>query len=123
MARILVLDDEATIRFVVSRVLEGAGHEVVALGSGREALELLAKDAHFDVFLMDLRVGDMTGRTLLTSLREWLPVIDFQIAVLTGAVDTDEAFPPPDWYQGLLRKPFKLAELKDLVERLVNSHA
>ncbi|MCC6749386.1 MAG: response regulator [Deltaproteobacteria bacterium] len=58
--RILVVDDEPVILSVMRRYL-GRQHEVVGLTSAREALELLASGARFDVILCDLMMPEMTG--------------------------------------------------------------
>jgi two-component system response regulator AtoC len=62
--RILVIDDEASLRDVLGRILSAEGYEVRNAGNGREALELLAAE-RFDFLLCDLRMPVMGGLELL----------------------------------------------------------
>ena len=54
-ARVLVADDEMSIRFVLRETLESAGHEVVEAASGEAALQALAAQP-FDVAFFDIRM-------------------------------------------------------------------
>ena len=58
--RVLVLDDERPIRIFLTKALTGLGFEVVATGSGRDAIEQ-ALEAPFDAFVIDRNVGDTSG--------------------------------------------------------------
>ncbi len=62
--RILVVDDEASLRDAVGRILAAEGYEVRHAGDGREALELLGAEP-FDFILCDLRMPVMGGLDLL----------------------------------------------------------
>ena len=65
---ILLVDDEAKIRNALAEALREEGHEVVAVGSPREAQRLLARGT-FDVLLVDNLMPEMTGIDLLRKLR------------------------------------------------------
>lgn len=60
MAKILIAEDERDIRDLVSFTLRFAGHEVVAVGNGEEAVEA-ARQEMPDLILMDVRMPRMTG--------------------------------------------------------------
>ncbi|NNG47826.1 MAG: response regulator, partial [Deltaproteobacteria bacterium] len=66
--RILVVDDEETIRGILSRVLGEEGYKVTLAESGEEALEIFGKDPH-PLVLTDIRMGGMSGMELLTEIR------------------------------------------------------
>jgi len=66
---ILVADDEESIRFVVSRALEQAGHRVVAVDSGAAALEELLS-GRVDAAFIDIKMPGMDGLAVLTRVRE-----------------------------------------------------
>lgn len=68
-ALILVVDDEAAIRYSVSKTLERAGYEVVTAASGEEALELMDQQM-FDVVLTDIRMPGISGVDLLARINE-----------------------------------------------------
>ena len=67
-ARVLVADDEASIRFVLRETLESAGHEVVEVASGEAALEALAA-GRFDLAFFDIRMPGPSGLELLEQVR------------------------------------------------------
>ena len=64
MSRILIADDEASIRFVLRDLLEGAGHELMEATDGDEARRLLASET-FDLAFLDIRMPGATGLELL----------------------------------------------------------
>jgi len=66
--RILVVDDEETIRDILSRVLGQEGYQVTVAESGEKALELFGKNPH-PLVLTDIRMGGMSGMELLTEIR------------------------------------------------------
>jgi len=121
VARVLVADDEPSIRFVLRETLESAGHEVVDVASGDAALEALAGD-HFQVAFFDIRMPGLTGLELLDrvgALGEDLAVViitaqnTFENAVEAmkrGALD-------------YLVKPFGTAEVLALVDKALRTHS
>src|SRR5258705_13282098 len=58
--RVLVVDDEVAVGRTIQRLL-GDRHDVVALASGSEAIELLRSGADFDVILCDMSMPEVTG--------------------------------------------------------------
>lgn len=71
-ANILIVDDEAGIRFFLEEALSRDGHRVVSVGSGEAALERLAIQ-RFDLAIIDLNMKGMGGMQLLTALRRQFP--------------------------------------------------
>ena len=69
MARVLVIDDDASVRETVVRMLRSAGHPVESAASGAQGVEL-ARQGSFDVVLSDLQMPGMTGLDVLGRLRE-----------------------------------------------------
>lgn len=120
MPRVLVLDDETTIRFVISEVLRDGGFETIHAASGREALDLVSQeDTIMDAMVMDLRLGDMTGKEVLKKVRQNPRWRDTPVVLMTGAIYDDEDF-PQDAYQALYRKPFRIMELRKTLEDLLS---
>lgn len=68
MATILNVDDNEANRYVKSRLLSGAGFEVLESGTGQGALDL-ANTKHPDLVLLDIRLPDMTGFDVCRTLR------------------------------------------------------
>jgi two-component system response regulator AtoC len=69
MRRVLVVDDEESIRVMLRAMLRKRGYEVAIASSGAEALEEMAREVP-DVCLVDLRMPGMTGMELLGAMRE-----------------------------------------------------
>ena len=84
----LVVDDEAPLRSVLSRVLEKSGYECITAASGMEALELLEEN-EVPVVFSDIRMPEMDGVTLVGKIRERWPEI--AIVVITAVTDVEVA--------------------------------
>lgn len=102
--RVLVVDDEITVRRVVARALRTAGHDVVEADSIHAALRLL-RDAGVDLVVTDLRLPDGDGLALARTAEQVAPTTRFLL--MTGFAEIDEV----DGQPRLLRKPFTPAEL------------
>lgn len=72
MVKILVVDDEPAIRVTLEDILQRDGYKVVSAKNGATALQLIATD-RFDVALLDLNLGDMSGTEVLAALRRQAP--------------------------------------------------
>jgi CheY-like chemotaxis protein len=75
MPRILIVEDNRDIRFIIHEILKRNGYEAVEAENGIHALEILKDDSHFDLIISDLRMAKMTGLELLDQLRENYPGI------------------------------------------------
>jgi len=71
-ARILVIDDEDTIRKTISMTLEHTGYVVDTAEDGKQAIQK-AKSNFYNLALIDIRLPDMEGTELLTSLKDTTP--------------------------------------------------
>lgn len=114
---VLLVDDEETIRLMVSDALERAGYEVEAVGDGEEALERLGRRA-FDVVLSDISMPRMSGVEVLRRVR----ALDFDLPVilLTGQPRLETAIQAVE--SGALRyleKPVSTREIVEAVETAV----
>ncbi len=67
-AHILVVDDDDSIRLLVRRVLEKAGHRVAEAGTGLDALKLIDADS-FDLVISDINMPELDGLSLVEGLR------------------------------------------------------
>lgn len=80
MARILVIDDERSIRNTLKEILEHEKYEVDAAGSGSEGLELL-NEKEYDVILLDIKMPQMDG---LEVLGEVMQQYDIPVVMISG---------------------------------------
>lgn len=88
MAKILVVDDDESVVFVVKRILEGAGHDVTTALSGEEALEVVAKEIP-DLITLDIMMPGIDGFETLAKLKQDAKV--FRVPVIMISVKNDEA--------------------------------
>ena len=72
LAKILVIDDEESIRRTVSMALERAGYAVDTAENGKQAIEK-AEANFYNLALIDIRLPDMEGTELLTAMKETTP--------------------------------------------------
>ncbi len=113
VAKILVIDDEASIRFFLEETLTRDGHQVVAVESGEAALEQAAT-REFDLALIDLKLSGVGGMEVLVSLRRQSPNIS--VIVLTGHGSMETAVEAlRQGAHDYLFKPCKTVQLRESV--------
>jgi two-component system nitrogen regulation response regulator GlnG len=119
--QVLVADDEPSIRFVLTEVLEGLGHQVVAVEDGDSALGELTRGS-FDLAFLDIRMPGRTGIEVLQQCRA--SGCDVAIVIITAqnllenAVESMKA-----GALDYLVKPFALAEVEALAEKALSARA
>jgi CheY-like chemotaxis protein len=82
--RILIVDDEESVRRFVQRVLLEAGHQTTLAGSGQDALDI-AQMRSFDLLLTDVNMPHMMGDELARRMRQAHPAL--KVLYLTGFSD------------------------------------
>ncbi|HJQ19920.1 MAG TPA: HD domain-containing phosphohydrolase [Gemmatimonadaceae bacterium] len=119
--RILVVDDEDTIRLVLAKYLRSRGFEVAAAESGDAALEMLASGP-FDLILCDVRMPGLSGLDLVPRALDAQP--DVGIVMLSAVNDAPTA--TQAMAQGVLdylTKPIELQTLYDAVMRALHKRS
>ena len=113
MARILIADDERSIRVVLKKFLTSRGHEVLEAENGREALEILKKEP-VDLVFLDLKMPKLSGLEVLKKVKD-IPVVvltaygtmDYTVkAIELGAAD-------------YITKPFSFEEISEILKKLL----
>jgi two-component system nitrogen regulation response regulator GlnG len=120
-ARVLVADDEPSIRFVLRETLAEAGHEVVEVDSGDAALAALAGGT-FEIAFLDIRMPGPSGIEILDRLRE--TDADTAVVIITAQNTFENAVEAMK--RGALDylvKPFAMAEVNALVEKARRARA
>ncbi len=117
--RILVVDDEPSVREFTGRALQTAGYDVVVATNGREALELARTRGPFDGFVLDLVMPGMSGSELAQELRREDP--DARILYFTGYSDKLFGEKSTLWaHEAFVEKPLSMKGLLEAVSLLLH---
>ncbi|MEO7822553.1 MAG: HD domain-containing phosphohydrolase [Gemmatimonadaceae bacterium] len=115
MTRILIVDDEETIRLALRKFLRSRGYEVDIAGSGDQALQILERE-EFSLMLCDVRMPGMTGVQVVPLAMEKDPTLG--IIMLTAVNDAATATEVlSHGASDYLMKPVELADLQQAVDR------
>ena len=113
--RILVVDDEASVRVALQRYLSGHGHDVETTHSGREALARL-RDRAYDAVIVDMRMPDLSGEQMFEEMRAHDPEHAARVIFTTGDLVSE---PMRRFLDGSGRpcvpKPFELASFDQVL--------
>lgn len=118
-ASVLVADDDQSIRQLVCTIVKRERFEVDCAADGAEAVELL-KQHDYSVILLDLMMPRLDGFGVIQYLREHPPAVKPIVLVITAYADQRFKQVDPEIVAGVLRKPFEVADLGNLVRLCVN---
>jgi CheY-like chemotaxis protein len=114
-ARILLVEDNETIRGAFGMLLEESGYSVLHAGSGAEAERIAAEDSP-DLILMDLGLPDANGLDVTRRLKADPRTREIPVVALTGrALETDKDACIQAGCVGYLTKPIDTVRLLDMV--------
>ncbi|MBS1238561.1 MAG: response regulator containing CheY-like receiver, AAA-type ATPase, and DNA-binding domain, partial [Deltaproteobacteria bacterium] len=85
-ASILIVEDEASQRVLLSGLLRKEGYTVGEAGTGVDALEIFKKDV-FELVLLDYKLPDTDGLTLLKKFKEINPEVEVIMVTAFGSID------------------------------------
>ena len=114
-AKILVVDDEASIRFALEEMLTRDGHQVTSVDDGEAAVALIQSEK-FDLALVDLKLPGISGLEVLTELRQQLPQIVVIVLTAHASLDTAVAALRHGAHDYLF-KPCKTVELRESIRK------
>jgi len=120
--RVLVVEDEALIRWSIAEMLAQHGHAVVEAGSAATAVQALHDSPQpIDVVLLDLRLPDSSGLGLLASIRRLRP--QSAVVMMTAYGSPEEARHALELgVYRVVNKPFDVDVLEDLLIEAHNAH-
>ena len=115
MARVLIADDEDSMRALVARAIAMDGHDTVAAQDGAEALDILIReDGAFDLLLTDIQMPVMDGIALALAAARDFPQVT--ILLMTGFADQRErASNLSAIAHDVITKPFSVADIRTAV--------
>jgi CheY-like chemotaxis protein len=114
--RILVIDDDDSIRELVAEILLDGGYDVAQARNGAQALTRLEQDGVFDLVVLDMRMPVIDGWQFASAVRE--SGVEVPIVVMTAAQNARR------WAEeigaaGYISKPFGIDELLAAVEEVL----
>ena len=115
MPRVLIADDEDSMRKLVARAITLDGHEAIAAQDGAEALEILVREeGGFDLLLTDIQMPVMDGIALALSAARDFP--QMTILLMTGFAEQRERASNLDAIvHDVITKPFSVADIRTAV--------
>jgi DNA-binding NtrC family response regulator len=117
LTSILIVDDEAGVRHMLSSVLNDEGYSVEAVENGKKAIKACEKSP-FDVALIDIELPDMKGTELLNRLKKVQPKM--VRIIITGHPSIENAMKAVnERADGYILKPFEVADLLKMIARLL----
>jgi len=120
--RILVADDDLTIRQLVCTLVKRDGYVVDCVSDGQEAIAKLQKH-DYAVILLDLMMPRVDGFGVIDYLKAHPPRRKPLVLVITAYADQRFKEVDPAIVSGILRKPFEIAELGSIISLCVESYA
>ncbi|RWD44421.1 response regulator [Mesorhizobium sp.] len=117
MAKLLIVDDDESVRTLAARALERAGHMIDIAADGAQGLALIrAARGGYDLVVSDIRMPEMDGIQMAKAAASLFPAM--KILLMTGYADQRER---AEELNGVIvdvvQKPFTLAEIRARVEQ------
>lgn len=121
MAKILVVDDDATNRLLLATILEAGKHAVLEAAGGDQALEL-ARSERPDIVIADFHMPGMHGVDFIRRLREDAATADIRVIIHTATKDTAiRQFVDDVGVYGVLPKPFEPGDVVRIIAEVLES--
>ena len=114
---ILVIDDEAAQRDVLTGYLKKKGYQIFAASSGKEGIEI-TKNEPVDIILSDFKMPDLNGIEVLEQVKKMNPEISFVIVTAYGTVENAVKAMRLGAFD-YISKPVDLDELDLMIERII----
>ena len=87
MCRILIVDDDADVRDVLRTYLDGSGVQVIEASRGKEAVQIVARDPHVSLVLLDINMPVMGGAATAKAIHKLRH--DLPICVVSSSADRE----------------------------------
>jgi CheY-like chemotaxis protein len=119
VARLLIAEDEDTLSYFLRQSLEDSRppFKVEVVGAGDEALKKVAAE-EFDLMLVDLRLPDMDGVSLIRAVRQFDPFMKVIVMTAYGSPEAERQVKELGVH-GYVTKPFVVEEMKKMIAGIV----
>ena len=123
MAKLLIVEDDESVRTLAARALERDGHDVTVATDGAQGLDVIRKArGGYDLVVSDIRMPEMDGIEMATAAAREFPTM--RIVLMTGYADQRER---AEELNGIIldvvQKPFTLAEIRGRVGKALSCFA
>lgn len=118
MCRILLIDDDESVRSTLLRMLESLGHEATGVDNGSRGLELF-DEGDFDLVITDIVMPGLSGIEMADVLKERLPSQRFLFISGYSSKEFGATLDAPP--EPFLSKPFTIQELAEAVKRALEA--
>jgi CheY-like chemotaxis protein len=119
--RVLVADDDPSIRKLVCTIVRREQFDVDCVSNGARAIEIL-QERQYAVILLDLMMPRVSGFDVIDYLKQHPPAIKPVVLVITAYSDQTFKQVDPSIVAGVLRKPFEIAELGEILRLCVHGY-
>ncbi len=116
--KVLVVDDQESMRILLQDLLEAIGYGVALAGGGQQALQLLSSDS-FDLVLSDLNMPGMDGTALLKEIKKRYPELPVVIITGYGTFHTEKRV-MREGASGYISKPCTLAKIEKTLASILS---
>ena len=116
--RVLLVEDDRSVRRYLEVTLQRAGYEVITAGDGLEAMKL-ALGSPVDVVVTDAVMPHMSGQEFARFMRSTPKLSQIPIVLLTGQENKQAMAPAENLVDAFLNKPVKIEELKSCLVELL----
>ena len=113
--KVLVVDDNATNRYILSRQLKSLGMKFQTAASAVDALDLLNEGKRYDIAILDMQMPYMDGLELAVRIRQQFTPDEFPLVLLTS-VDVEMPIPEEIQFAAYLTKPVKPAQINEVLQ-------
>ena len=114
MAKVVIIDDEASILELMNKFISGLGHEVIACQTGTAGIAAV-REGRPDLVVVDLRIGDISGLEIIKLCRAEAPKAAVIMVTGHGSVDTAVEAMRLGAFD-YITKPFELTDLKKTIQ-------
>ncbi|TPI18797.1 response regulator [Mesorhizobium sp. B4-1-1] len=123
MAKLLIVEDDESVRTLAARALERDGHKVTIATDGAQGLDMIRQaGGYYDLVVSDIRMPEMDGIEMATAAAREFPTM--RIVLMTGYADQRER---AEELNGIIldvvQKPFTLAEIRARVGKALSCFA
>jgi CheY-like chemotaxis protein len=121
LIRILVVDDDPSIRYLLRLILEGEGYEILEAGQGEAALEMIRVNPVPDIVMTDLMMPVMGGVDLIHRLRAEPRTAAIPIVVVSSNAEAAQSLQASGLVNAIVSKPFTAVRLADHIRAVAGN--